>query len=457
MTERQEIAQQILALLNTSALPLRAREVSDALHGLGLIVTKATVNSVLYHDLNVAGEVSQDSDYRWFATPPAPQALATPQKQGIERHNGSDSYETIGAALEEGRRARRVLHVLRSGSTSSRTAKAVTVGTARLEEDLLKRTESLFQEGVKGEMVVIAADWGFGKSHMRMLLSGHLSERGIPFVHECIDARGSSLSHVHRSVPRWLEHIQFRQTLGLRDALNNGSISTERALDWAGHNHSDFAFGLRAALGGREWGWLQALGHLYRSPDYSYQHPKAWALVESVATFLHKMNCGGLVVLLDEAENIDKQYDIRGRRKSYETLTRMMKHPYILPVVFVTDRLLYQVGEDFNHGQQASWWKWTPDAKWFVTRFQELEPISPPQLTDGLARELVANIESLYSRAYHSSSDGLTEPVLDHWRRTSTRSIRLLVRLTVNELDLMQQRSLEISGNLSAESTMADI
>jgi len=288
-------------------------------------------------------------------------------------------------------------------------------------------------------MLVIAADWGFGKSHVRMLLSSHLSEQGIPFIHECIDARAASLSHIHRSVPRWIEHIQFGGTVGLRNALTNGNLSTESALEWAESNHTDFAYGLRAALGGYEWGWLRALGHLYRSPDYPYQHLKAWALLESVATFLNSMNRGGLVLLLDEAENIDKQYDIRGRRKTYETLARMTRHPYILPVIFVTDRLLYQVERDNKQGLADGWWNWSPEAKWFVGHFQTLQPVRLPRLTDRLAEELVASVGALYRRAYPACSALSPALVLDHWRRTPTRSTRLLVRLAVNELDLLAQ------------------
>jgi hypothetical protein len=316
----------------------------------------------------------------------------------------------------------------------------VSVGTARIEQEVYARTDSLLLDGTKGDMVVIAADWGFGKSHLRMLISNHLSERGIPFVHECIDARAASLSHIHRSVPRWLERIQFGRTIGLRDALSNGVLSMEKALEWAQSHYSDFAYGLRAALGGYEWGWLRALGHMYRSPDYPYQHLKAWSLFESVARFLNRMGRGGLVLLLDEAENIDKQYDIRGRRKSYEMLARMTKHPHILPVVLVTDRLLYQVEQDAKQGAADGWWGWSPEAKWYVSHFRELQPLRPHPLTNGLAEQLVSIIGKLYSIAYPSTSSLSPDLVLKHWRQTPTRSTRLLVRLTVNELDLLAQK-----------------
>jgi hypothetical protein len=440
--EREHITKSILEVLGGTAAPLKAREIADALHRLGFVVTKTAINSVLYSDLARGGMVAQDSEYRWSATSQIPDAVLAAQKPGGQEqkapHAGASGPESH-LVPEECRTARRVLQVLRSGTTSCRAAKAVSIGTARIEQEVYLRTDSLLQDGTKGEMVVIAADWGFGKSHMRMLLSNHLSEKSIPFVHECIDARAASLAHIHRSVPRWLERIQFGRTVGLRDAMQNGCLSTERALEYATNNYSDFSLGLRAALGGHEWGWLQALGHLYRSPDYPYQHLKSWSLFASAATFLNKMNCGGLVLLLDEAENIDKQFDIRGRRKSYEMLGRMTRHPHILPVVFVTDRLLYQVEQDYQHGVGDGWCNWSPEAKWFVGHFRELQPLSPPRLTDRLAEELVSSIRGLYRSAYPACSALSPELILKHWRQTPTRSTRLLVRLTINELDLLAQ------------------
>jgi hypothetical protein len=437
--EREQITGSILAVLRGSAVPLKAREIVDALRGLGFVVTKTAVNSVLYTELSRSGVATQDSEYRWSMTRPDTvigQNVERQERKATPPINGGEEFRS---SSEERRAARRILQVLRSGTTSCRAAKALSVGTARIEQQMYSRSDSLLGDGTKGEMVVIAADWGFGKSHMRMLLSNHLSEQGIPFLHDCIDARAASLSHIHRSVPRWLERIQFGRTIGLRDALNNGRLSTEQALEWAAKNYSDFAYGLRAALNGYEWGWLRALGHLYRSPDYPYQHLKAWTLVESVATFLHKMNCGGLVLLLDEAENIDKQFDIRGRRKSYETLARITRHPHILPVVFVTDRLLHLIEEDHQLGLGHGWDNWSADAKWFVNHFRALEPLRPPRLSDRLAEELVTRIGHLYGSAYTAFPEPLGPAVLRHWHQTPTRSIRLLVRLTINEFDLRQQ------------------
>lgn len=441
--ERDKLATAIRALLIAAAAPLKARDIADALYRMGVPVTRTVVNSVLYGELATDDTIVQDREFRWSSTQKElSTATATPEPpHDVVPTSLLSVASTVPTQTtpEERRIARRILQVLRSGTTSCLAARALSVGTARIEQELYSKADALLGDGTKGDMIVIAGDWGFGKSHMRMLLSSHLSERRIPFIHECIDARAASLSHVHRAVSRWLERIQFGRTIGLRDALENGNLSREQALGWASRNRSDFAYGLRSALAGVEWGWLLALGHLYRAPDYPYQHPKAWALFESVANFLAAMNCGGLVVLLDEAENIDKQYDIRGRRKSYDTLGRMARHPNILPVLFVTDRLLYQIEQDHQQGTYDGWANWTTEAKWFTTRFREIEPIRPPRLTDKLAEQLVTSIESLYRTAYPSSSKLPADDVLEHWRRTPTRSTRLLVRLTINELDLLAQ------------------
>lgn len=205
----EQIAARILAVLGASAVPLMAREIADALHGLNVTVAKSAVNSVLYSELSRLGVVTQDSEYRWCATGQSQEAV---NGQALSGRVQSASITPVIAdkahsTEEKCRAARRVLQVLRSGTTSCRSAKAISVGTASIEKEVYSRTDSLLNDDTKGEMIVIAADWGFGKSHMRMLLSNHLSERGIPFVHECIDARAASLAHIHRSVPRWLERI----------------------------------------------------------------------------------------------------------------------------------------------------------------------------------------------------------------------------------------------------------
>ena len=56
-----------------------------------------------------------------------------------------------------------------------------------------------------------------------------------------------------------------------------------------------------------------------------------------------------------------------------------------------------------------------------------------------LAEQLVSSIGAMYRTAYPSCSSFSPEVVLSHWRQTPTRSTRLLVRLTINQLDLLSQ------------------
>jgi len=87
--------------------------------------------------------------------------------------------------------------------------------------------------------------------------------------------------------------------------------------------------------GGNDYGWLRALGHLFRSPDYPYQHLKAWAVLDSAATFLNRMGCGGLVLLLTRLR-ISTSSTTSATAEELRHPRRMMRHPHILPVAFVT-------------------------------------------------------------------------------------------------------------------------
>ena len=53
-----------------------------------------------------------------------------------------------------------------------------------------------------------------------------------------------------------------------------------------------------------------------------------------------------------------------------------------------------------------------------------------------MAEQLAANIAGLHRLAYQPTGHAPRRQVLSHWRQTPTRSIRLLVRLLINELDL---------------------
>jgi hypothetical protein len=200
---------------------------------------------------------------------------------------------------------------------------------------------------------------------------------------------------------------------------------------------------LRQALAGRNEGWLEALGLQYQMPDYPYQHAKALDLLISSADLLRYARLHGLVLLLDEVENVNQQYDIRGRRKSYDTLGCLKDRETILPILFVTRRFRHQMEEDKLRAENEGWFGWTRQAKSFIQGMNEIEVLRLPALNDTLAEELVQKLRVVHGTAYGdgATSPTLTSDILRAWRGTPTRSVRLLVRLTLNELDLLKSNA----------------
>lgn len=337
-------------------------------------------------------------------------------------------------------RARRIIQTLRSGTVNAASARAISVGTEEIESKFLTKIESLANGGAEDQIVIVEDDYGFGKSHLRSLVSGSLVQSNIPFLFDCIDARASSLAHIHRAMPSWLGRIRIGPHLGLRDILYHEVLPRDGVIEWLSGKYDPFAWGLKSALRGEEFGWMQALGLLYQYPDYSYQHEKAISLLFSCTDLLHNVGKGGLVVMLDEAENIGNQYDIRGRRRSYDLLRRLTRHPFILPVLFVTKRFYNMTDWDRTMGKIGIWSNWTHAAKQFIEHLETIEALRPPKLNSHTAMLLVQKVGSLFSDAYGLTANGVsTNSILNSWQSTPTRSVRLLVRMAVNEFDLLRQ------------------
>lgn len=339
----------------------------------------------------------------------------------------------------EGINASRIIKTLRSGTVNAMSARAITVGTREIEHQLLLSAEGLLDRGAAGKVAIVEDDYGFGKSHVRSLLLGRLVEAKVPFIFGSVDARSSSLAHVHRAIPSWLSKMRIGAFSGIKDILYHQVVPISRAIEWAQGRSCVFSYGLRKGLEGQEFGWMLAHGFYYQSPDYSYQHEKAIPLLFSCADFLHHVGKGGLVLMLDEAENIDRQYDIRGRRKSYDFLGRLINHPHILPILFVTERFYNTVKSDV-YWSKPSWPYWTNSAKTFAEDIQLREQLKPPKINDQMAKIVIEKISILFNKAYGLRTNGDTKDlILQGWHRTATKSVRLLVRMIVNEFDLQMQ------------------
>lgn len=331
---------------------------------------------------------------------------------------------------------RKAIRHLRSGIASPAAARLITVGTDPIESELRKCERTWIEKGFRPQVIFVLGDWGFGKTHLRMLLVDSLRQQRIPFVHDNVDGKAGSLAHLHRTVPRWMESIQMGEHTGLRSAVECEINDRPRISAWCAKRNSSFAQNISQATAGREWAWSLAAGHQYQFPDYSYNHAKALELLEEFASMLASVSKCGIVLMLDEAENLSRQHDVRGRRKTYDTLWKLGSQRHLLSVVFVTERFFIQVEEDNQRGTREGWRLWTAEARGFVSGIDSIPVVKPPRLNASLAGALIDKIADVYGKAFQCAiPPGLKERVLDIWHQTATRSVRFLVRIAIDALD----------------------
>ena len=332
---------------------------------------------------------------------------------------------------------RKAIRHLRAGVPSPSAARMVTVGTDAAEKELSKYEAAWRAGALNGpNMIFILADWGFGKTHLRMLLVDSFLRRKTAFIHDHIDGKAGSLAHLHRTVPRWMEALQVGPFVGIRAAVECALRDDRRIRHWCWDRKTPFAQDLNRAIDGREWAWNNVAGHQYQFPDYSYYHLKALEILGDAATLMATFLAGGIVLLLDEAENVSRQHDIRGRRKTYATLGRLANERHLLNIVFVTDRFFAQVQDDVQRGLREGWAQWPEDATRFLAMIQSVPTVKPPHLNDVMATAIVEKIAEIYSKAFACRvPQGFEQLVLAAWNKTATRSVRLLVRLAIDALD----------------------
>jgi hypothetical protein len=344
--------------------------------------------------------------------------------------------------------ARRIVRTLRQGTVSPESASAISVGTEEIRDtisDSLKRFE---EAGSDGCALLVEGDWGSGKSHVSMLCRAVLARRNLAWIFDAVDGRGSSLSHVNRCVPNWLENIRIGSSLGLRGALENGIVDRLKLTSWAVKHPNDLGSGLLAALSGYEGGWLRATGHLCAMPDDSRQRTRAVALVISTAEIVKHLGFGGVVLVLDEVENIIREWDVRGRRRAYDTLAAFAECKAIKLVLLVTPRFMSQLDIDISRSSVER--EWSDRARAFMKAAASGPRLVVPTLSKQKAGELLKRIHEIYcaavARGVASSLDEYGGRVHRVWTTTATQSTRLLVRLAVHHLDLLSQQLVEDSA-----------
>jgi hypothetical protein len=233
-----------------------------------------------------------------------------------------------------------------------------------------------------------------------------------------------------------MEILEVGPYVGIRGVLEEAVRDVAKVREWCSRRRSSFAFDLNRAVGGSEWAWNLVAGHQYQFPDYSYFHAKALALLADAAALMATVFKGGIVLLLDEAENISRQHDIRGRRKAYATLGSLARQSHLLSLVLVTDRFFLQVQDDLQRGMREGWAAWPEDARWFLRAVPSIAVVKAPRLNNEMAKAVVNKIAHIYSKAFDCRVPaGFDHMVLMNWNKTATRSVRLLVRLAIDALD----------------------
>ncbi len=157
---------------------------------------------------------------------------------------------------------RRVVRTLRSGTVTSRSVKAMSIGTENVHTTLERHLREFITDAAAGRFVLVKGDWGTGKSHIAVLCEDIIHDCALPLVRHAVDGRSGSLAHAHRCIPQWLNQCRFGTVTGFPAAFNSRWLDATEARVWCRSNWSPFAQGLRLALDGDSSGWVLALGHL---------------------------------------------------------------------------------------------------------------------------------------------------------------------------------------------------
>lgn len=338
--------------------------------------------------------------------------------------------------------ARRIVRILRQGTVSLESATAISVGTGSLEKSLHSAFSRFEHEGSDGQAILIEGDWGGGKSHLSMLCRAILSSHRLAWIYDCVDGKGGSLSHPNRCIPNWLGQMRVGGTTGLRAVIESDTLLQSSVLEWAKLDNSILAIALRHALEGSEYAWLLALGSHYAVPDNARQRERALSLVFDTSRLIQKIFGGGIVLILDEVENVSREWDVRGRRRAYDTIAALSECPQIKLVLLVTPQFIDQMHIDNQRASQE--FNWSERARRFLNNATTTPPIVVPRLNEKFSERLVQRVHDIYSISRKRPievEDLYVTAVQQVWERTATKSTRLLVRLTIHGLDLLEQFS----------------
>ena len=200
VAERTTIATLIISLLQR-AMPLRARHIAARIRDAAPDVTVQEVNSVLYRELG--DTVVQNGSYEW----------------AIKRA-GTSTLQHLAKTTEElDRRASylRAVQRLRAGLPPQEHIGELTVGNHQATINTILNSTP----GTRRWMLV-AGDYGHGKSHALTLFENEARRHGYATCHLSADAAASALNHPQRFLPLLLGtlDVPHRAIQGYQDLLH---------------------------------------------------------------------------------------------------------------------------------------------------------------------------------------------------------------------------------------------
>jgi hypothetical protein len=458
---RERISALILELLGAG--PSRtAREIAAVLRsraGLG-DVERRDVNSVLY--LELSGTVVHDAEYRWFVPP-----SLDGERPGLT----APDLVIPGPSSEQGSLFR-TIHRLRSGLPPTEHLEELTVAPDRAMAAL----RSFLSTDREHRWVVVAGDYGHGKSHTLYLIRDLAERSQLATCYLSADGYGSALNHPQRFLHTLLSTMEVpgRRVRGYEDLLHELLLDehdasrlrdvvlpyllTGREVDReVNHELSRVISALQEGDVEGEDRIRSAAAISYYLSGQSIAHRGgadarqiAYILLRIAVELVKELGATRLVVIVDEAESIYTKLSPKARQGAYRVLAALCESPFLgdcsVGVAMTPDacRELASAARYMDEDPNAlgsepvrALAKSLTDGSVLTLQCRALRP--------DVRRELLDRVKTLYERAYPGAHPAIS--MSDRWRayaRAATAAdvpVRVLVRQAVDFLDGERYRS----------------
>jgi hypothetical protein len=450
VADRTIIARLIIDLLQR-AMPLRARHIAVNIRDEAPEVTIHDVNSVLYREL--ADTVVQNGSYEWSV-----------------KHTDATLQHLTKTPEELDRRASylRAVQRLRAGLPPQEHTGELTVGNHRATINSILNAAP----GTRRWMLV-AGDYGHGKSHTLTLFENEARRQGYATCHLSADAAASALNHPQRFLPLLLGtlDVPYRAVLGYQDFLHEilddyhainaiegfvvQRLAGSTTLRW---NLDRGFWTLRHATPEERITRKQNVISLLAGETISTRladpsaRSQAYELLGIAQDAVKAVGAKGLAIIIDEAESIyTKLPSSLSRYGAFKVLSAMANSshlPHCCLAIAVTPDALQQLETIDVAAANYRCLPTEPVATWAQELRENRIPIIHCQpLSSRDKTALFTNVATLYATAYPTVRiDDEPGTAWQQFRQTNAVAalpVRIAVRRAVDYLDIQRcaQRS----------------